>query len=40
MGMVSEAVEMCMDEAPIDLIIMGTKETHSALEKSIGGVSA
>lgn len=39
-GMVSEAIDMCMSEEKIDLIIMGTKGSHSALEKFIGGVSA
>jgi len=38
--MVSEAIEMCLKEEKIDIIIMGTKGSHSTLEKLIGGVSA
>lgn len=37
---VSDAIEMCLKEEKIDIIIMGTKGSHSTLEKFIGGVSA
>jgi nucleotide-binding universal stress UspA family protein len=38
--MVSDAIDMCLKEENIDIIIMGTKGSHSTLEKLIGGVSA
>ncbi|MFT7032638.1 MAG: nucleotide-binding universal stress UspA family protein [Cyclobacteriaceae bacterium] len=38
--MVSDAIDICLKEENIDVIIMGTKGSHSTLEKLIGGVSA
>ncbi len=39
-SMVSDAIYTCMENQEIDLIVMGTKGSHSTLEKLVGGVSA
>ncbi|MFY0651196.1 MAG: universal stress protein [Cyclobacteriaceae bacterium] len=39
-SMVSDAIHTCTMNDNIDLIVMGTKGSHSTLEKLIGGVSA
>lgn len=39
-SMVSDAIYTCMENQAIDLIVMGTKGSHSTLEKLLGSVSA